>query len=49
MEDLIETLQKLNNAIPFSVVKDWANETDLDYTEMSDLEMYIEYLKVNKI
>lgn len=44
-EDLI-TLKKINSLISRQEVISWFNDNDLDYSTMTDIEMYITYLEI---
>lgn len=45
-EDL-ETLKKISSLIDKQEVIDWFNENDVDYYNMTDIEMYISYIERN--
>lgn len=44
LED-IEALKRINNQISRSEVIQWFNDSDIDYFNMTDIEMYIHYLQ----
>lgn len=44
LEDL-EALKRINNEINRQDVILWFNENDIDYFNMTDIEMYIHYIK----
>ena len=44
LED-IEALKRINNQISRSEVIQWFNDNDIDYFNMTDIEMYIHYLQ----
>jgi hypothetical protein len=46
-KDCIPFLKKVNNGIHRTEVVLWFNENDIDYFNMSDLEMYIYYIEKN--
>jgi hypothetical protein len=46
---MIELLKQLNRDFPLPMVLEWANNTDLDYTEMTDLEIYIKFLETTQV
>jgi hypothetical protein len=41
----VESLRKIYNKVPFDVVLQWFNNTDNEYMDMTDLQMYIAYLE----
>ena len=45
--DCLESLKKVNNGIHRQEVILWFNENDIDYFNMTDLEMYILYIEKN--
>lgn len=47
--DCLASLKKVNNGIHRQDVILWFNENDIDYFNMSDLEMYIYYIENNII
>ena len=45
--DCLDSLKKVNNGIHRQEVILWFNENDIDYFNMTDLEMYILYIEKN--
>ena len=45
--DCLDSLKKVNNGIYRQEVILWFNENDIDYFNMTDLEMYILYIEKN--
>jgi hypothetical protein len=45
--DCLESLKKVNNGINRQEVILWFNENDIDYFNMTDIEMYIMYIEKN--
>ncbi len=45
--DCLESLKKVNNGIHRQEVILWFNENDIDYFNMTDLDMYIYYIEKN--
>lgn len=45
--DCLDSLKKVNNGIHRQEVILWFNENDIDYFNMSDLDMYILYIEKN--
>ena len=45
--DDLECLRKINNSINRQEVIQWFNDNDVDYYNMSDIEMYIMYIEQN--
>ena len=45
--DCLASLKKVNNGINRQEVILWFNENDIDYFNMTDLEMYILYIERN--
>ena len=43
----LDSLKKVNNEIHRQEVILWFNENDIDYFNMTDLEMYIFYIEKN--
>lgn len=43
--DCLSSLKKVNNGIHRQEVILWFNENDIDYYNMTDLEMYIYYIE----
>lgn len=43
----IQSLKKINNQINKQEVINWANQNDLDYYGMTDLELYANFLENN--
>lgn len=41
----IESLKKINRTISINEIISWYNENDIEYIDMSDLDMYIGYLE----
>lgn len=46
--DCLDSLRKVKNLINKTEMIIWFNEKDIDYYNMSDLEMYIFYIENNK-
>ncbi len=45
--DCLDSLKKVNNGIHRQEVILWFNENDIDYFNMTDLDMYIYYIEKN--
>ena len=45
--DCLDSLKKVNSGIHRQEVILWFNENDIDYFNMSDLDMYIYYIEKN--
>jgi hypothetical protein len=45
--DCLDSLKKVNNGINRQEVILWFNENDIDYFNMTDLDMYIYYIEKN--
>ena len=45
--DCLESLRKVKNKLPMRMVIEWFNESNIDYFNMSDLEMIIKYIEEN--
>ena len=45
--DDLETLKKINNSVNRQEVIQWFNNNDVDYFNMTDIEMYIHYIEKN--
>lgn len=41
----IEALKEINSTIPRQTVINYFNENDIDYTTLTDIEMYIQYME----
>jgi|TARA_R110000851_G_scaffold281736_1_gene435209 hypothetical protein len=47
--DCLSSLKKVNNGINRQEVILWFNENDIDYFNMTDLNMYIYYIEKNSV
>lgn len=47
--DCLSCLKKVNNGINRQEVILWFNENDIDYFNMTDLDMYIYYIEKNSV
>jgi hypothetical protein len=47
--DCLSCLKKVNNGIHRQEVILWFNENDIDYFNMTDLDMYIYYIEKNSV
>ena len=47
--DCLSSLKKVNNGIHRQEVILWFNENDIDYFNMTDLDMYIYYIEKNSV
>jgi len=45
--DDVESLKRINDSIDRQMLISWFNEEDIDYFNMSDIEMYIMYIEQN--
>ncbi len=45
--DCLDSLKKVDDGINRQEVVNWFNKNDIDFFNMSDLEMYIYYIKKN--
>jgi hypothetical protein len=45
--DCLESLKKVSYGLPMRIVIEWFNKSDIDYYNMSDLEMIIKYIEEN--
>lgn len=41
----LEGLKKIRSAIPLQNVIEWLNDTEIDYSHWSELDMYIYYIE----
>ena len=47
--DCLSYLKRVNNGINRQEVILWFNENDIDYNNMTDLDMYIYYIEKNSV
>ncbi len=47
--DCLESLKKVSNRINRQEVILWFNENDIDYFNMTDIEMYVMYIEKNAV
>jgi len=45
--DCLPYLKRVRNEIPWQTVLQWFNQNDIEYSGMSDLDMYIHYIEKN--
>lgn len=47
IKECLPYLKKVNSLIPRTSLMEWFNENDIDYFNMTDLEMYIYFIENN--